>query len=115
MTKKTEIEDLFFKQMNEMDECNHTHLAKGVHREYKFLENRRFKFDFAFVDRKIAIEVEGGVWTGGRHVNPVGFTNDCVKYNLALIGGWKVLRVTSSQVRDCSAILWLYELLHNGD
>lgn len=41
----------------------------------------------------IALEVEGGTWIGGRHINPIGFERDCEKYNEATRMGWKVFRV----------------------
>lgn len=53
---------------------------------------RRWLFDFAFPGGKVAVEVEGGVWSRGRHVSPVGFIKDCEKYNAATVGGWRVLR-----------------------
>ena len=62
--------------------------------EYKFHPARRWRFDYAIVELKIAIEVEGGVWTRGRHINPTGFLKDMEKYNTATSLGWKLLRVT---------------------
>jgi len=61
-------------------------------KEYKFHPVRRWRFDFAWPDKKVAIEVEGGVYMRGRHVRPKGFIGDCEKYNMALLMGWKVLR-----------------------
>ena len=67
-------------------------------REYRFSPDRKFRFDFAIPERMIAIEVEGGIWSGGRHTTPQGFLRDIVKYNLAVCSGWKVLRFTSDMV-----------------
>lgn len=62
--------------------------------EHKFHETRRWRFDYAWPCRRVALEVEGGVWTRGRHTRPMGFMNDCEKYNNAGALGWIVLRVT---------------------
>lgn len=62
--------------------------------EYKFHPRRRWRFDYALPEHKIAIEVEGGVWTRGRHITPKGFLNDMEKYNTAASMGWIVLRIT---------------------
>lgn len=45
----------------------------------------------------MALEVEGAIFKGraGRHTSPVGYTDDCVKYNEAVAHGWKLVRVTS--------------------
>lgn len=68
--------------------------------QYKFLIDRKFKFDFAWPDRKIALECEGGVYIRGRHTRPMGFINDCRKYNLAALNGWTVLRYTPDMLKD---------------
>ena len=65
----------------------------GWTREHKFHATRRWKFDFAFPALKVAIEVEGGVFTRGRHVRPSGFIADCEKYNVAALAGWLVIRL----------------------
>lgn len=54
---------------------------------------RQFKFDFAIIPLKIALEIEGGIYTLGRHIRPLGFLNDCIKYNLAATCGWTVYRL----------------------
>lgn len=63
-------------------------------REHRFHPVRRWRFDYAWIEHKVALEVEGGVWTGGRHTRGAGFTNDLEKYSEAAIMGWCVLRVT---------------------
>jgi len=73
-------------------------------REYVFAPPRRWRFDFAFPDRMIAVEIEGGVWSGGRHTTGAGFTRDCEKYNLAAELGWIVFRFTGTDVEDGTAL-----------
>jgi very-short-patch-repair endonuclease len=60
--------------------------------EHRFLHGRRFRFDFAWPEHRVALEVEGGVWTGGRHTRGKGFLADMEKYNHAAALGWLVLR-----------------------
>ena len=72
--------------------------------EYKFHPTRRWRFDFAWPDQKLAVEVEGGVFSNGRHSRGKGFTEDCVKYNQAVILGWRVLRFTTSQITQNEAV-----------
>jgi len=68
--------------------------------EYKFCEDRRWRFDYAWPDLKIAVEVEGGIWLGGRHNRPVGYQKDLEKYNRATLDGWKIFRFTPTQFRN---------------
>ncbi len=69
-------------------------LAVTCVKEYQFYDKRKWRFDYAIVREKIAIEVEGGVFTGGRHTRPLGFLKDMEKYNQATLMGWRVFRVT---------------------
>lgn len=73
-------------------------------REYCFDKNRRWRFDFAYPDKQIAIEVEGGVYAQGRHTRGKGYTQDCEKYNAATEQGWAVYRYTTAQVNNGQAI-----------
>lgn len=76
-------------------------------KEYRFYQPRRWRFDYAIPRFKIAVEVEGGVWTGGRHIRPKGFLNDVEKYNTAALLGWRVFRTTPDQLLSNSMLLLL--------
>jgi very-short-patch-repair endonuclease len=69
-------------------------------KEYKFCPTRRWRFDYAFVEEKIALEIEGGVWAYGRHNRASGYIKDMEKYNCATVMGWKVLRYTPQNLND---------------
>jgi very-short-patch-repair endonuclease len=58
------------------------------------------KFDLAFPEERLAVEIEGGIFTGGRHVRGLGYHKDCIKYNLAAEQGWIVLRYTALHISD---------------
>lgn len=70
--------------------------------EWRFDEKRRFRFDWAIVALKIAIEYEGLVATGkkGGHQTKKHFTSNCDKYNLALSLGWRVYRYTALNYKN---------------
>jgi very-short-patch-repair endonuclease len=67
--------------------------------EYQFTD-RRWRFDLAWPEEKVAVEIEGQGPSGlGRHQRPVGFERDLEKYNTAAAEGWRVLRFTPSALR----------------
>jgi very-short-patch-repair endonuclease len=80
-------------------------------REYRWNPERRWRFDFAFVSQRLAVEVEGGTWVGGRHTTGSGFEADCVKYAEAVVAGWRVLRFTGAMVNDGRALGYLERAL----
>jgi len=66
--------------------------------EYAFHPERRWRFDFCWPDHLLALEIEGGVWVRGRHIQPRGYLADLEKYNHAAACGWRILRVTPEQL-----------------
>lgn len=76
----------------------------GYESEYRFHPKRRWKFDHCWPKAKVALEVEGGVWTMGRHTRGKGFLGDIEKYNEAALLGWKVYRTTPQQVKNGQAL-----------
>ena len=72
--------------------------------EYRFHPVRKWRFDGAYPDRRIAYEVEGGTWSNGRHTRGAGYRGDCEKYNEAVAMGWQVYRFTADMVTDGSAL-----------
>lgn len=72
-------------------------------REHMFHPVRRWRFDFAWPDLRLAAEIEGGTWSQGRHTSGAGFERDCWKYNEAALLGWCVLRFTGGMVKSGEA------------
>lgn len=64
-------------------------------REHRFALPRRWSFDLAWPDRMTAVEVDGVV-----HRIRDRFEADLEKMNTAASLGWRVYRVTNTQVRD---------------
>lgn len=79
--------------------------------EHRFHPVRRWRFDYAFLDEKVAVEIEGGIWSGGRHTRGKGFIGDLDKYNMAQKMGWKVYRFTPQQLRSGETANFLREVL----
>lgn len=81
------------------------------HSEHQFHAVRRWQFDYAFPESKIAVEVEGGIWRngGGAHSHPLNIERDIEKYNAAAMLGWRVLRYApenlGNAVHDLRVIL----------
>lgn len=73
--------------------------------EHKFHPKRRWKFDVALLDQMIAVEIEGGIYSKGRHTRPTGFIKDMEKYNSAAVLGWKVLRYSTKQAEEMNDIV----------
>lgn len=80
-------------------------------REWKFDAKRRWRFDYAWPQEMVALEVEGGVWTGGRHTRGAGFVKDMEKYNRAAVLGWRLLRVTPDKLVSFGTFEMLREIL----
>ena len=62
--------------------------------EYRFDAVRKWRFDFAWPADFVAVEVQGGIYTGGRHVRGDGAERDMEKINAAQLQGWIVLLAT---------------------
>lgn len=76
-------------------------------REVSPIPGRKFRFDFAWTDRKLLVEIQGGTWGKGGHSTGSGIDRDTEKLNLATIHGWRVMQFTGTQVRDGRAMKWL--------
>jgi very-short-patch-repair endonuclease len=79
-------------------------------REHRFHKTRKWRFDFAWPEHKIAAEAEGGIWTGGRHSRGLQFEKDCEKYNTATLEGWRVFRFTNNMIASGYAVGILEEV-----
>lgn len=68
-------------------------------KEYRFHDKRKWRFDYAWPDYKIALEVEGGIWMNkGAHNTGKAILRDIEKYNTATIMGWRIIRTTPNKL-----------------
>lgn len=66
---------------------------------------RLWRLDFAWPKEAhdlyspVALEIDGGVWTGGRHTRGQGYIGDMEKFNEAVLQGWMCLHCTPTQLK----------------
>lgn len=80
--------------------------------EYRFDDTRKWRIDYAIVPHKIAIEVEGGAFTQGRHTRGAGFIADMEKYNELTRAGWRLIRVTPQKLMSMNTINLIKDLIN---
>lgn len=68
--------------------------------EFRFHPARKWRFDYAWLMSKLALEVDGAIWTNGRHSRGSGVVKEHEKFNAAALLGWRILRVTPDQLTD---------------
>lgn len=66
--------------------------------EYKFHPVRKWRIDYAWPLCYLAVEIEGGIWTRGRHTRGSGFAKDIEKYNALTEAGWALLRYPPNNI-----------------
>lgn len=91
------------------------HLAgiRGWVREHRFHATRRWRFDIAFEQTRLAVECDGFAAGGkaGRHQRPAGVMADNEKLAEAAIAGWRVMRCTGRQISSGEALRWIERAL----
>jgi very-short-patch-repair endonuclease len=79
--------------------------------EFRFAPPRRWRIDWAWPDQRVGLEVDGGVWVGGRHTRGAGWLQDTEKLNAAAALGWRMLRCTPQQLASGAILEALTEAL----
>ena len=73
-------------------------------RQYPYVEGRKFRADFAFIEQRLLVEVTGGIWNRQAHGSVSGVLADNARLNAATIAGWRLLRVRPDEVEDGTAL-----------
>ena len=94
-TKKRDLAELL------VDLCRRNGIPTPV-REYEFASGfgRDFRLDAAWINAGVALEIHGGVWTGGRHATGAGVTIDCEKGRYMAILGFRLLAFTGTEFNE---------------
>lgn len=77
--------------------------------EVKFHDTRKWRLDFAYPDRRIAIEYQGGNFSGGKggHSSIAGLMRDYEKFTEAALHGWLLILIDAASVRSGQAVEWV--------
>lgn len=78
-------------------------------KEFAFALPRRWRFDYVLNNGLVAIEIDGGIWTRGRHTRGAGFLGDLEKMREATVRGWRVYRFATNEVLDGTAKTFIQE------
>jgi very-short-patch-repair endonuclease len=100
MTKlkpRSEHEELFALQLKAAK-------LRGWEREVVFAPPRRWRFDFANYAYRLAVEINGGIWSQGRHNTGKGSEKDMEKTNAAILMGWRVFTFSPRHVAEGEAL-----------
>ena len=90
-------------------------------REYVYAPPRKFRSDFCWLDARLLVELEGGVWGGkSGHNSGVGIERDCERSRLASRNGFRVYRVTRKSLDESEAVIMegireIIESTQNGE
>lgn len=98
--RSSNLEDMLYAQITH-------HRLPTPEKEHVFHPTRKWRFDLAWLEPMLAVEIDGGIWNHGRHTRGRGYEGDCEKLNEAAVMGWTVLRVTGSQIRSKAALGWI--------
>ena len=90
----------------------HLRAHKVPHTREFTLPGRQFRWDFAFPDARLLVEVHGGIWRAkGAHNTGGAITRDCEKAAFATGLGWRHFAVTGQQITSGEAFQWIKKAL----
>ena len=100
------LEDQFEMQLQ-------NNLIVGWTRECKAVPGRRYRWDFAFSEQRLLVEIQGAIFVRGGHSTGIGITRDAEKLNCATMHGWHSLIFTGEHIQSGEAIKLVFEYLTN--
>lgn len=81
--------------------------------QYQFCPSRKWRADFCWPGERLIVEVDGGVYTQGRHTRGDGYERDCEKLAMAVVLGYRVMRFTTGQVTSGFALEMIEKVLRS--
>jgi hypothetical protein len=72
--------------------------------EHVFHPTRKWRFDFAWPEQKLALEIEGGLWVSGGHSRGSGRIKDHEKFAEAAAHGWRIIPRQPSNILSLETV-----------
>jgi very-short-patch-repair endonuclease len=115
LTEEQDLEEKFYRYWLGSDTGyeltrQHRGIFKHVNKRGKLIMTNH-RFDFALPALKLAIEVQGGIFSRGRHVRPQGYHDDRAKMRKAQAQGWVVFEFTTLDIKDNNLHNVVHEIL----
>ena len=85
--------------------------GKGTRNRLKEAGLKNWRFDLAWPDLMLAVEIEGGAWIRGRHNRGTGFLEDLKKYGAAQRLGWTIYRTAGELITSGEALKTIEQLI----
>ena len=79
--------------------------------EYQFHLTRKWRLDFAWPHARLGLEVQGGVWSRGKHGRGSGIVKDHDKGNALAVMGWRLLQVQPAALETVATVTMIREAL----
>lgn len=73
--------------------------------QHHFHPTRKWRFDFAFIDQRLAVEIDGGSFVGGGHNRGAQQQKDYEKHRAAVKLGWRLLRYNTADMKDTESVV----------
>jgi len=88
-------------------------------REAQVIPGRRHRYDFAWYEERLLLEVDGGIWFKGEdgkgaHSRPANILRDQEKLNLATLHGWRLLRVQPRDLVQAKTLELIRRVIEGG-
>lgn len=90
-------------------------LGPGIRKRLREAGLKDWRLDFAWPPEMLAVEVQGGTWSQGKHTRGQGYEDDREKINAAQLLGWTVLEFTTGMIRDGRALRTIERALEMED
>lgn len=88
-------------------------LPMGV-AQHRFVPGRQYRFDRAWPEQMVAVEVQGGIWSDDGHGRKSMAARDAIKLSIAAALGWRVLPVTRDMIESGQAVELIRQALGFG-
>lgn len=80
-------------------------------REYAAIPGRRYRWDFAWPEQRVLVEINGGTYAHMGHSTGIGIARDYEKNNLAVLAGWRTFAFDRRMVESGEAVTFVGKAL----
>ena len=94
--------------------AHHVGLGPEIKQRLKDAGFKDFRFDFAFPEQKLLIEIQGGAWMAGKtgHTSGSGFSRDIKKAHDAMTLGFNVYACDGALIKSGQAVELIEKLVN---